>query len=853
MDERNRNNELFQTAHILILISYTLFSFILIAESLILGWEGWIIALVLVSIAVSWVIHLRQMIHTNARLWIYSLLMMLSYFFYGTHVTSTFDICAVMLCVLILVTMTGKKELTYLCQGTFLLTFAYDIISMLQERETFDALIISRSILHITLILVTGWVSRIIIDKWSVVSRNAQTELEERQHQIEKLNDVLANVSHEIRTPINTIIGLTQFVMKEDNSDETQKNLACVARAGQNMSGIIESILDYSEIEMKRLVVNAENYMISSLINDIVAEMAPKMRKQVEFVIGVDPDVPAVMNTDVGKLKKILKHLIDNAFKYTVTGGIYIHITAQPRDYGINLGIEVTDTGIGMSPSELEEACEHFYQSDSGRTRYTGGLGLGMSIVSGFVKSLNGFLVIESEQGKGTTVRVSIPQKVVDRQSCMSLKRMGRTQIGVYLNVDKYSEPQVGMFYDSVIHNLTLGLKEKIERANDMPSLIKLLETQQLTHLFVGQEEYEEDTEFMRNLANEMQVIVVADDTMQPVRNPHIYILKKPFYCFPVISLLNAARGEEDEKEETICAKGFHALVVDDEPLNHKVASGIFKGYGMTADAVFSGKEAIEAVSGKSYDIIFMDHMMPEMDGVETMKHIKKQLGGMKKHIPVIALTANAVSTAREMFIEEGFDGFIAKPIEISELERVLKKVLPQSVSGTKKDYEQDAEGTKENTKDGLEQLEKRGVDIQAGLMYCQKDEGLYKDILMVYAEEAVERTVKLRDYLEKKDFKNYEILIHAIKSSSKMIGAMHLFRMAKGLEEAAEACNEDKIQQTHEKAMGEYLSLSEEIFRLFKQSGSDSGSSASQDGKDGVSDFEIFMEFEVETEGGEE
>ena len=186
MDRESKKNELFQTAHIVILISYTLFSVILIGESLLLGWERWMIAIILASVILSWVIHIGQTIDTKARLWIYSLLMMSIYFFYGIHMTSTFDICAVMLCVITIYTMTGEKALVYLCQGTFFVTFAFDIMEMFQAKEVFNALVITRSLLHVTLILVTGWVSRIIIDKWKIVTENSQEELQDLQNQPDK-------------------------------------------------------------------------------------------------------------------------------------------------------------------------------------------------------------------------------------------------------------------------------------------------------------------------------------------------------------------------------------------------------------------------------------------------------------------------------------------------------------------------------------------------------------------------------------------------------------------------------------------------------------------------------------------
>ena len=173
---------------------------------------------------------------------------------------------------------------------------------------------------------------------------------------------------------------------------------------------------------MNSLAVNEEDYMITSLLHDVIAEITPLKRPDLELVIDVDPHIPSTMRSDVTKLKKIFRHLIDNALKYTEEGGVYVHITPEERDYGINLLLEVTDTGIGMSRAELEMVFERFYQADSGKTRSANGLGLGLSIANGFIRSLNGFLTIESEPKNGTTVRVSIPQMVVGTDYCMSIR-----------------------------------------------------------------------------------------------------------------------------------------------------------------------------------------------------------------------------------------------------------------------------------------------------------------------------------------------------------------------------------------------------------------------------------------------
>jgi len=251
---------------------------------------------------------------------------------------------------------------------------------------------------------------------------------------------------------------------------------------------------------------------------------------------------------------------------------------------------------------------------------------------------------------------------------------------------------------------------------------------------------------------------------------------------------------------------------VDDEPLNHTVAKGILSGYGMEVFSANSGPEAISFVHDKDVDIIFMDHMMPGMDGVEAMKRIRTELGRGRKDVPIVALTANAVSTAKEMFMREGFDAFLAKPIEVFELERTLRKVLPKSMLT---EEEQEAAVLDSDVSDAQKtgvSLSEFGIDEKTGLRYTSNDREFYEQLLIQYANDAAGKIQNADKLLTEKDYKNYEILVHAIKSSSKMIGAMELSEKALALEKAAEALDIDTINAGHAGAMELFRTVAEGI-----------------------------------------
>ncbi|MBO4450668.1 MAG: response regulator [Clostridiales bacterium] len=842
------DKDLFQTSHLTILVSYTIFATILIVESLLLGWEKWAILLIILGISAAWILHIRHNTPSNVRLWLYAVLMMGCFFFYGVHQTSTFDLALVMSAIIMLHTMTGRKQFITLCQFTFYLTMSYELVAMINNGEAFDLLVISRCVLHFAMIFFIGMFAKKIIDKWMQVLNKSKDEVEQLTEATENLNDFLANVSHELRTPVNAIIGLTTLCIEKSRHREVENDLIAVRDSGKRVAEQISDILDYSEIDRKKAVCNNEDYMLSSVLHDIVTDVKQYKSKNVELIIDVDPSIPAVMNSDVAKIKKIMKALITNGLKYTSKGGVYVRITTENHDYGVNLCFEVTDTGKGMTEYELEKVYDSFYQADSSRSRQGGGLGLGLAIASGFVALLGGFMTIESKPDVGTTVNVSIPQKVIDPLSCMSVAAPDKLCLGAFLHFEKYEHPAVRDYYNSMVLNIVKGLGIQMHRVNNTENLKLLHNSVHLTHLFIAEEEYNDNVDLIESLAKEMVVAVVANKGIILPKNTHVRILEKPFYCFPVVSILNSTVDSKEEKVKKLRCEGVRALVVDDESMNLVVAKSIFGRYGMKVFIATSGQESIDICREKVFDIIFMDHMMSGMDGVEAMKRIRTDVSGLNGSIPIVALTANAMSSAKQMFLAEGFDGFVSKPVEIEELERVLKQVLPKSalsfvdadgvVEALPEEPEEKPEPAPSDEKDFLSELKKSGIDTESGLKYCVGDKDFYKSLLIQFGTESADKIGSMKKYFHSRDWHNYEILVHALKSTSKMIGIYDLSEKAKALEQAAKQNDENFILENHEQMIKDYGRITADIREQLLS-----------DEKD--ADEDVF-EFEPESDGGD-
>lgn len=873
MEFNRETNELFHTGRIILVIGYTIFALMHVIITFLLGWDKWVLMLIAFAVGSCWYIHIRSNLHSEQKLWIIALIMMCNYLLYGIHNTSTFDLSIVMAAVMMLFIMTGEKPLLTLCQFTYYIVMTYDLVIYFLNGGKFDILTLCRITMHYCVITMLAYFLKTIINNWREVISSSKKEIDLLTESTERLNDFLANVSHEIRTPVNAIIGLSNICHEKEENPELKKDLEEVRKAGRRVSEQIGDILDFSEIDRGIIVKNDEDYMLSSAINDIIPDFREMSKEGVELVIDIDPNIPAVMNTDVTKLKKIIKALVSNGMKYTNEGGVYFKLTSEPQEYGVNLCIEVTDTGIGMTPDELEKVYERFYQSDSGRARIGGGLGLGLSIVSGFVSLMGGFMTINSKPEVGTTVRISLPQKVVDSNSCMSVSNPKDILLAAYLKFDEISNPMVRDFFTSQAISISRGLGVEFHRTEDLEALKNLSKTQNITHLLIGENEYVANKEYMEKLAENVVVIVVASKDFELPKDSKARVQLKPYYAFPIANILNSGVKASRSAGSYMKINGIHALVVDDEPMNLIVAKSIFKRYGMEVSTATSGQQSIELCRDHKYDIIFMDHMMGNMDGVEAMKKIRSDVKGLNRDVPVVALTANAMSSAKQMFLSEGFDGFVSKPIEIEELERTMKKVLPdnaityeengdKAVDGaaatqdedevlefdavdgdvtTEEDDEvlefdavdgsdssddevfefapDDSDSSSDDDDETLKnELAKIDIDMDKALYYLGGDPELYRDIILQFANEMDEKINNLNTFLDNKDWKNYEIVIHAMKSSSKMIGALpQLSNEAYELEKAAHNENAEYIETNHSRVLELFKSLGEKIICLVK------------------------------------
>ncbi|MBR1873843.1 MAG: response regulator [Eubacterium sp.] len=888
MKQTNVNDDIRELSHIALVVVIMGFSVLMIILNFLLDWERWTIPLAVTAFVGCPVMHVTGKPDEKLRLNIYAVILLVEMFYYSCNVETVFDSTPVVIVALVLLAMTQVRFWVPVCICVGYLGMIVHLIEKGADTEFVDQVDrVVRTVWAFLIIFFAGIVVNRLVNAWSRVKDKYEERIETVLKENKSATDFLANVSHEIRTPINVVIGLTGVCEEAETNPAIRTHMESIQDAGKRVSEQISDILDYSEIDRGQLFINEEEYMISSLLNDVVEELKVLKNTTLELVIDVDPAFPNVLRSDVSKIKKILWHLISNGLKYTKEGGVYVKLYTIPQEYGVNLRIEVTDTGVGMENDEIDRIFDQFYQSDSGRTRSTSGLGLGLSIVSGFVRIMGGFLTIESRKNVGTTVKISLPQKVVDPSPAMSLARPGDITIGGYLQFDKFPVPKVREFYNRTMLNIVNGLHLTMHRVDNLDNFRTLQDNMSFTHLFVGQQEYESDAAYIEELSERMLVFVVTDRSYHLPKGSRINLIEKPFYAFPIITALNRSYDSDDTGVGQLRCEGVRALVVDDEPMNLIVARGILERYGMEVTTVESGLDSLKACREHLYDIVFMDHMMPGMDGVETMKKIRSEAGQSKRYFPIVMLTANAVSSAREMFMREGFDGFIPKPIDLTDMERVLKRVLPSSAISyveteapetetgrshandvpagddqyTSDDMASDHDRSTDSTPDkslnnddvlefdvtvdtgksgnisgtdndnsnknnnknnpnpnsdtaGIDRirLARAGVDYDKGLGYCMYDAGFYRTVLTQYASDASGKRADINRAYEENNWTDYKTYVHALKSSSKTIGATELSDLARLHEDAAKENNIDLITDKKEELFDLYKEVSTAI-----------------------------------------
>lgn len=618
-------------------------------------------------------------------------------------------------------------------------------------------------------------------------------------------SDFLANMSHEIRTPMNAVIGMAEMALREDLPPAAKQYINQIKDAGKSLLTIINDILDFSKIESGKMTINVVDYEPMSVIADVTNIVMTRLKgKDVEMILDIAPDIPDKLLGDNIRIKQVLLNIANNAAKFTTKGKITLKMDyARIGDNEIELHISVEDTGIGIKKEDREKLFHSFQQLDSKRNRDIEGTGLGLAISKQLLELMHGDIWVESEYEKGSKFSFVVPQKVVENVPCISVK-----------------EPDAciaaGLFANPCIKDhfmkdcKALGV-ECIELHSEEDLIMPGCKKKRF--LFIEQQMFTASVKaFVQEHPQITAVLIVDffDNVKHDIQNLHV--MKKPLFILAIAMILNEEDmhfedNEAEGSEFDFIAPEAEILIVDDNAVNLTVAEGLLEPLKMDVDTASSGKEAIDKISQHHYDLVFMDHMMPELDGVETTRIIRR-FHQEYNDVPIIALTANAVEGTKEMFCQEGMNDFVAKPIELRILVSKVRQWLP--IEKIQKTYM--LGGTAKDNK--AANIVVGDLDVSFALKFLG-NEDLFWSVLKVYYK-AIEKKAKLIKSLEEaEDWPAYTIEVHALKSSSKQIGAITLSDRAAALEQAGNARNSSFIHKHTGRMLQQYLSY-RDVFAPF-------------------------------------
>ncbi|MBC5648056.1 ATP-binding protein [Christensenella tenuis] len=484
----------------------------------------------------------------------------------------------------------------------------------------------------------------------------------------------LANMSHEIRTPMNAIISIGHILKSSEKDNARKEHINNLLMASETLMNIINDILDFSKIDVNKLEIVSQPYSMIEMLDEVINLIALKAtEKDLEFIVQIDPQLPRKLIGNDLRIKQVLINLLSNAIKYTRKGRIFLWVGQYKDKQGIKLAFTIQDTGIGIKKEEMPYLFDAFTQLDVVKNKGIQGTGLGLAISKGIAQKMNGNISVASTYHKGSTFEFTLPQNVDDETPIALVK-----------------EPQkkcVLVFGDNISAELLTNTLNQInvqcDRVKTVNELQRQIEEKTYTHMFFWEREYKCHKNKIPDVKAKQVIVRKLFDA--PVSEAdQSNTIQEPLLISEVVQILNKGKiwkestRWEDNIFNKIKVQDVSALVVDDIEINCLVTQEILKQYGMCVDTAQSGMEALDLVGNNRYDIIFMDHMMPDMDGIETTIQIRN-LGGWNAEVPIIALTANTAEDIKKQFNQEGMNGYMSKPLELKELNNVLHTFLPNN------------------------------------------------------------------------------------------------------------------------------------------------------------------------------
>lgn len=494
----------------------------------------------------------------------------------------------------------------------------------------------------------------------------------------------VSNISHEIRTPMNAIVGMTQIMLRQDDlSNQNRDYLANIQNSGNALLTLINDLLDLSKIESGKMELVEEEYDFMSMLSDLGMIILNRIgTKPVELLYDIDPDIPAKLYGDALRIRQIIINLMNNATKFTEKG--YVRLTVkvnQIQGKDLELFLAVQDTGQGIRKEDLDKLFGAFQQVDTKKNHHKEGTGLGLSISRQLVELMHGTIGVTSEYGKGSEFHFTIRQQIADAQKAARITDGRQAVIS-------------GNMENSEAAALLKDLTEKygLTYVNDVMSY-----HQDGQPFYYFTDRYSLLPEEQKQRLKEIKAIVcgMQNPMVESALPKDLLTMNKPLYSYNFCNLIENRREKTEAKaaapdrdhtqEASLQPKDFTApeariLIVDDNEINRMVAEEMLKPLQLQMDTASDGRQALEMIQQKTYDLVLMDHLMPVMNGVEAVEALRKLDGAYYQTLPVIALTGNTGKDQQDEYLRAGMSDYLSKPIDMADIYQKVRKWIPDKI-----------------------------------------------------------------------------------------------------------------------------------------------------------------------------